>query len=363
MGTKWRRSKLGRTLFWSFVIGVLLKLTQCAPYDQYRRCRNLSIENRTIDRDTADTNTTTSLLVSHALQDYYDSVCEMCQKRDTTVQTLKFLANKTRAVVLLTHQTTFEKLIIAAAGLLTSGSRVTIITGPNIPEHHRIQQLLFQHIPCEKHIIASVLLTFKSFSMEESQICPSIVDSTISPGDIILCSMQNAVQAVEALLALMATSSQPGVLVLDATSVAGLLVAERELIPTLMILENAGDFLRQALGAHESRTGSLFSPRVWYNKLLTGIQDRLNSLDLTSSFVALNRVRSRLQLARVRHIADLWRAGGNIVLTSDSDARRWQYTKSSIHIGSSFTALHYMFGVTSHHRPVYPDNPSHSGFS
>jgi hypothetical protein len=316
-----RRFKLGSSHVWCIVFLTWPKYTQCAQ-DQYMRCRNLSEKDRSPD----NAEITRSGVISSTLQDFYDSTCEVCPTRNTTAeQVLRISANRTRVVVLLTHPSTFQKMLIIAAGLLTSGSPVIITTGPNTPEHHLIRQVLFHHIPCEKHLTASILLTFKSFTMHSSQMCPSMADPSKRPGDVILCSIQNAERAAGALLDILAVVSQPGVLILDVMSFAGMLVAERKLLPTIMIVENAGVFLRHVFGKPQCSTGFLLSPRVWFNALPAWINDRLNSLDLSSSFVALNRARSRLQLARVRHMSDLWRVGGKVLLTSDLDAKGWQY--------------------------------------
>lgn len=313
------RTKLGRDYLWSIAFYMLLKGVICALDDDYRRCRNPAVGD-----GSSGNASSYALVVSSALQGFFDSACDVCPERDAVTQTMRLLSNKTRAVVLLTHAATIEKMLDISAGLLASGSRVTIITGPYTPEHPRIRRALFLRIPCEKHFFASVLLTFKSYSVDASQMCPRTVDAKSTPGDIILCSIQNAMPIVKALIVQLTFVSQPGVLVLDATMIAGLLVTERQLLPAIVIAENEGTFLRYILGAESRPSGSLWNPQTWFKILLSDTRDNLNSLDLTSSFIALNKIRSTLQLARVRHIADLWRAGGNIVLSSDPDARGWQ---------------------------------------
>jgi len=168
--------------------------------DHYRRCRSLSKEPKNDNS-----------LTSPALREFYNSTCEICPN-DYPSTTVRTASNKTRAVVLLTAQETFEKALTITVGLLTSGNRVTIITGPGMPEHHLIREGIFHAIPCEKHGISSILLTFKSYTLESSG---------ASHCDI-SCSLQNAVPTVEAFSAVFDQVSEPSVLVLDAMSVAGM---------------------------------------------------------------------------------------------------------------------------------------------
>jgi hypothetical protein len=164
--------------------------------------------------------------------------------------------------------------------------------------------------------------------------CPRalLVDPTTqSPGDIILCNIQNAEVTVNALTEVLQKVIDPSVFVMDATCFAGMLVAERWNIPTVLMVEQAEVFLRYVLGAPKVPTTSsgdgggglfitimsqlqYFNPRFWYQTITSAMQDRLNSLDLTSSFIALNRVRARYKMGRLRLLTNIWRVGGGVLL-------------------------------------------------
>lgn len=172
----------------------------------HRRCRSLSSE----------TNSSKGMsFLSPALQGYYNSTCDLCA-RDYPSTMVRISSNKTRAVVLFTSQQTSEKALTITAGLLTAGNRVTIITGPAMPEHHLIREVLFQSIPCEKHVIASILLTFKSYTVEQS--------SWKGQCEMVSCSLHNAGPTTDAFATVFDQVSEPSVLVLDATYVVGKLL-------------------------------------------------------------------------------------------------------------------------------------------
>ena len=288
---------------------------------------------------------------NHPLDEYRDSTCQRCGHQDFLTQQqpksketnfdlnrLRLNSNKTHAVILLESSVMQEKFLSIAAGLLTFGHPVTFVTGPAISQDHSfILDLIFQQIPCDRHQVALNLIGFKRIVVADPSVfpCPAeMLDPTRnSPGDVILCSMQNSVPIAAALNAQLRTIFLPVVLIFDATSVAGLLVAERELIPSVVLVENGSAFLRHILGTPGNQqhrassriiSPSVLHPGYWLSAISSGIQDRLNAIDLTNAFVQLNKIRNYLNMKRVRHVADLWRAGGSLMLVTDEFDLSWQ---------------------------------------
>ena len=292
------------------------------------------------------TTTTTTTSSWNPLDEYRDRPCQQCAGRqDFLTQQQKFndanfelrrrQDNKTHAVILLESAVMQDKIFSIAASLLTFGYPVTFVTGPAIPyDHLWIVDVIFQQIPCDRHPVASSLIGFKKIVVADASVfpCPAemLDTSKNSPGDVILCSIQNSVPIAAALNAQLRTIFLPVVLIFDATSVAGLLVAERELIPAVVLVENGSSFLRHVLGTpgnqhlRADHARSVLSPGYWMSLVASGFQDRLNSIDLTNAFIQLNKIRTYLNMRRVRHVADLWRAGGSLMLVTDEFNLAWQ---------------------------------------
>jgi hypothetical protein len=123
------------------------------------------------------------------------------------------------------------------------------------------------------------------------------------------------------------------------------LVAERLLLPAILLVATAADYLPPILGrgpavvpraavaaASSSNNHSWWAVRTWFRVLATGLHDRLAALDLTSAFMALNRVRSQWKSGRVRRLADVWQASGNVLLSSDPQALLWQDALPNVRI-------------------------------
>jgi len=202
--------------------------------------------------------------------------------------------------------------MVTAAGLLSRGMRVTMIAAPNMPPEDLIWPALSQHLPCAQLAVAHSLLTFRVYPIPDELPCPQQLDHNHnhllmqSPSDSLWCSIVNAPPLAYSISeALTSLDEEPDVMMVDATSVAGLLVAEACLVPSLVLVETTG-LLRQVLGSPTSSLSDAF-------------HDRLNSLDSTSSFLALNRVRRTLGLARIRTLADLWKAPGNVIWTATTE--------------------------------------------
>jgi hypothetical protein len=361
------------------LFAVSMQLWLCSG--EYRRCRPSATTpplspikdttNWTSNELDADEGHHAPKIHSLALQELYASQCEKCpQHLSPPETTLRLLSNKTRAVVLLTHAATLSQALVLAAGLLTSGSRVTIVLGssnPGIPDQRTIRSRLFAHIPCSNHVVASILLTFNRFSLDDGDHDKTLnrcaLGSTSSAatasgsgtgssgshsnhhnrkhqsaGDILWCSLQTALPTAQTLAReLSHLASLPAVLIVDASFVAGLLVAERLRLPAILLVATAADYLPPILGrgpavaprataaaTTTSHHGWWTPLRTWFRVVATGLHDRLAALDLTSAFMALNRVRSQLQLGRVRRLADVWQASGNVLLSSDPQALLWQ---------------------------------------
>lgn len=111
----------------------------------------------------------------------------------------------------------------------------------------------------------------------------------------------------------------------------GLLVAESRLVPTVALSsENTAIFLRHALGLAEvdssSKSWIFFNPRCWCKAFHRALQVRLGSLDLTSVFIALNRVRDyHFRLARLRQPIEIWRRG-TVFLAFDRETLGWSHS-------------------------------------
>lgn len=332
----------------SYILLVFLLI--CTPStidcskEQYRRCREL---NRPPSSESIDESILLSTIpIVSPLQGFYNSTCDLCPNSYTVTDTISLSVNinKTRAVVFATSASpSFEKILIVTAGLLSSKSHVTIVTGPNMPDPTLIRQVLFQHVPCDQHLIASMLLDFKQLHIDSKQLpCPRMVadPATQSPGDILLCNIQNADILFNSFNSVLQRITKPSVLLMDAACIAGMLAAEKWKIPAVLIVDNPEVLLRHILGSPkidfrnkidihnntldewnndgliESLT-DLFrylNPRKLFQIITSSIQDRLNSMDLTSSFMALNRVRTRLKLHRIRLIPDMYQVGGSILL-------------------------------------------------
>jgi hypothetical protein len=248
--------------------------------------------------------------------------------------------------------------MVTTSGLLSQNLRVTMLTAPNMPPEGAIRSALSLHMPCEQQLVAQALLSIKPFYIHPQALpCPQYYNNynnmqdptTQSPADVIYCSIVNAAPMVKSMSESLATVDQPSVLLLDGTSVAGLLIAEHFLIPSLMIVESV-EVLRHILGEPSS---SVQTKRIQHKKLpqvnkvpasqyydyyyryhyyhwlhpvsvYRMIQDRLNSVDLATAFIALNRVRQSLGLQRLRTVSDLWKAPGSLLWSPLADAKLWQ---------------------------------------
>jgi hypothetical protein len=362
----------------AFLFVISIQLWLCSG--EYRRCRPSATQTSPVEATT--TNWTRNELdadeagyaaptiYSLALQELYASHCEKCPEHLPSPETtLRVFSNKTRVVVVLTHAATLSQALVLAAGLLTSGSRVTIVLGPypGIPDQRTIRSRLFSHIPCSSHVVASISLTFHRFALDDDSdrshdktLHRCAVGSTStaaasgsgashsnhrkhrdqsSAGDILWCSLQTALPTAQALARELSLVSLPAVLVVDATFVAGLLVAERLRLPAILLVATAFDYLPPILGRGAAAmvqgaasNNSWWALRSWYRVLATGLHDRLAALDLTSAFLALNRVRSQWQLGRVRRLADVWQASGNVLLSTDPQALLWQDALPNVRI-------------------------------
>lgn len=284
---------------WVDLCGILLPflllLLECCSSSApklHHRCRSTS----------ASRNETLSLL-----EDLQLSQCRSCEYQTTTE--VPYQA-KIHVVILLSTQQTFEKSMVIAAGLLSQGIRVTMLASPALPREDMIRQALAQHIPCHYMTVASSLLTFRQYQMEK--LCDA------RTGDL-WCSMMMAspsVTAVSSALSSMNDLPEPDVILTDAAEVAGLLVAEAFLLPSLVLVES-DTILRQVLGTPLAGLG-------WWERLSRASEDRLASIDLTSGFVSLNRVRHHLGLERLRTMADLWKTPGNLLWSSSPTADAYQ---------------------------------------
>lgn len=333
-------------LFAAWFVCVLLLLTASSAKDQFRRCRrrrspaqgphpilNVTVADALDAADWVPGRGGTQT-ISYSLQEFYNSTCRVCPKEKQTRLdngVLEAAYNKTHTVVLLESTEMQDKAFIATAGLLSAGCPVTLITGPNMPhDHNWIMDAVLEQIPCEQQSLASLLLGLKRIVVADASVFPCPFDLLdpvkMSPGDNILCTIQNSLPIAAALSAQLKTILHPSVLIIDAASVSGLLVAERERLPAVLLVEHGSAFLRHVLGAPDCYRNerSVLSPGFWYSAFASGIQDRLNALDLTSAFVALNRIRTYLGLTRVRHVADLWRAGGNVLLVTEDSSLAWR---------------------------------------
>ncbi|GKZ00707.1 hypothetical protein MPSEU_001022700 [Mayamaea pseudoterrestris] len=330
-----------------FVLSLLSKTFSIpsSPSQTFHRCRTLSRNE-----------TSTSLL-----EDLQQSQCQPCDfdlaaamssvtdlswsstilwPSSSSHQSISLL--NMHVVVLLTSQQSFEKCMVTTSGLLTRGIRVTMLSAPNMPSESAIRPALAQHMPCHLQVTAQSLLTFRTIYYNTQSLPCNLYNgggggdyrySLQSSGDVIYCSILNAAPLVRSMSETLALLDEPPtVLLMDATSVAGLLMAEQFLIPSLMIVEQTA-ILRHVLGDPLVRSTSSLQhgltgyhwmlwlhPVYWYRLL----QDRLTSLNLTSAFIALNRVRQTLGLQRLRTVADLWRAPGCLLWSSMPDAKQWQ---------------------------------------
>lgn len=337
----WNRTTTFAWLLTLLFIGFTPAMTRSYNQEQYRRCRDLNGGRSEYDVSENHSHSI-SISVASSLQGFYDSRCEICSEKlkGADKYTLTEKSNATRVVVLATSATpSFEKSLIVTAGLLTAKSYVTIVMGPNMPDPSLIRQILFQHIPCDQHFITSMLLDFKQLNVDSRQLsCPSITADPVnqSPGDFLLCNVQNSEVIVNALNDLLHRVLRPSVFILDASCIAGMLAAEKWKIPAIVLVEHSEIFLRYVFGAPpefkiSSPNGMTqptlweivksvshnLDPRIFFVSLSGALQDRLHSLDLTNTFIALNRVRVRLKMQRLRHVTDIWKRGGNVLLANN----------------------------------------------
>lgn len=232
-------------------------------------------------------------------------------------------------VLFTKNQPTLDSTVVIVAGLLTTGYRVTITVGPNtnthiVDEQEDLFDTVLHKITCSLQPTTQSFLTVRFISIELGELpCQAQYND---PGDLDLCSIRNALPVVQAFRReLDAFADRLDLLLVYALSIPGLLTAELSLIPSLMLVEKA-DALVQVLGSGRTDSDS------WWKWLAGQAHDRLHSLKLTASFMALNQARHQLGLARIR--TGLFTTCGPVVCCS-------RQSPSTVGIATIYCIFHY----------------------
>lgn len=297
------------------------------------------------DSDLFNSTTTGGIIPSRGMLAILDPVvgytqdhCHVCPGMD--LSTFKEFSNtvtkpspaNTHAVIFMESYAMSDSMISIAAGLIMAGSRVTFIVDNDLPSDHTwIVQALTERLPCRRQFFATNMLLFKrllGISRKLKQCPEEQLDPTKnSIGDYILCKFQNAMPTTTALITQLHSIGNPSVLITDATSIAGILVAEKQLMPAIVLVENGNRFLQHILGSPENSMDrySRWNPIYWYTAFTIALHNTLRSMDMTSAFVQLNRIRVDHGMRRIRRMSDLWL--GSIVLVTDPIvANVWRVT-------------------------------------
>jgi hypothetical protein len=195
-----------------------------------------------------------------------------------------------------------------AASLLNHSHRVTMLTSPDMPHTEKeITETILRYVPCEQQALARSLLSVRTVPMARYRTdCPYYGEIMCHvPDRAWVHALYSAVQSIDGL----------DVMLLEATSIAALLVTEHFKIPSIAMANDLAQ-LREVLGSTYRHRKSSWTPLGWRRWLEDMFLNRWHNLAGTAEFMSLNVLRRRLRMRSIRTVTDIWKAPGSVIMTT-----------------------------------------------
>lgn len=265
------------------------------------------------------------------LEEVQQNHCVLCDSSKVR-QVVEAVVFRVHIGFVVLSEESFDRHAPVIAGLLANYDNVTVLASSTLPSFAHMRNRVLQYVPCEQHQAATMHFAVERFDVPANFIC----EETLSTIEALACNVKNLVTMTEILEDALSRTTKILVLVVEPTFIAGRLIAEKRLMVSLSLVDDA-QTLRILLGPPSQQT--IRDPPIFYQSLSNMdlqhqslstvlyhfIQDRVSSLRLTSTFINYNRARRVLGLAPVRRLSQIWRSGLLASLVSQTDDWRYEH--------------------------------------
>jgi hypothetical protein len=265
-------------------------------YDNYRRCKAAKPDHTFLE-----------------LEELRSVPCAKCGNISSSSAPLTIAPNKDRISVGLFVEAQDQHFYpqAIAAYLLNHSHRVTILTSPDMPiSEQEMTERILRYVPCEQQAEARFLLSVRTVPMPRYKSdCPYAGEIMCHvPDRAWVHALYQAVQSIDELYNI-------DVMLLEATSIGALLVAEHFKIPSIAMVNDPVQ-LREVLGStyrHKKVSWTLLGWRRWIEDMFL---KRWHNLAGTKEFMSLNILRRRLRMLPVRTVTDIWKRPASVIMTT-----------------------------------------------